>query len=468
MRRTFPDLARLAASAALAAAVATLAPADRALAQSPGLALHEIRPGATGVAVSVRFPAGHFRDPSSAPGTAFLLGRILQEEGERRVAPYSGRIHVEVGPEATHLTLFAPADGWLQAWREVVALVSDSPLPEPVVTAARDRLLDEILFQSGAPVRAFEREWRVLRYEGLVPGSIDVARAPEGTVQGLGSLSASVLQAFRAEHFRWSEATVAIVGDARSPDVGTLTPRTLRQVASLPSDTVRLPPPPAPDTAAPPAGLDTLDVGDPEPLPPALRRIALPAPPLRVPEGGTAGAGGEEARRLVNEEITSTWIGVAWRLPAGTPHVLGDFLVHVVTDALNPSPPDPGLYRADVRIEEVGGTPLLVVVATVDPQATYPWEERILQTLERIAAEPPPGAFFELARRQYRASRLLEFADPALRARWLAARGAAGGEVPSIPSESWALTREALAELVQHRGPPRILLYGPQRMMSPP
>jgi hypothetical protein len=439
-----------------------------AAAQSPGLLLHEHRAGAGGVAVSVHFPVGHFHDPPSAPGTAFLLGRVLEAEGERRVAPHSGRVHVEVAPQTTVLTLFAPSDDWLEAWRQLAGLLSAAPLPDEVVAAARNRLVDEILFQSGAPVRAFEREWRMLRFQGRVSGEVDLSRPPEGTVQGVGALTAAALQAFRTERFDWGQATVAVVGGARSADVGTLTPRSLRQVEALPADTVRLPPPPAPDTTGLAGGADTLVAEDPEPLPPALRRIALPAPPLRAPGEAPAGAGSEGERRLVNEEITSTWIGIAWRLPEGTPHVLGDFLVHVIAEALNPSPPDPGLYRADVRIEEVGGQPLLVVVATVDPQATYPWEERILRTLEGIAAEPPPGAFFELARRQYRASRLLESADPALRARWLAARGAAGGEVPSIPSESWALTREGLADLAQRRGPPRILLYGPQRMMSFP
>jgi hypothetical protein len=31
-----------------------------------------------------------------------------------------------------------------------------------------------------------------------------------------------------------------------------------------------------------------------------------------------------------------------------------EFLAHIMTEALNPSPPDPGLYRAEVRVERMG------------------------------------------------------------------------------------------------------------------
>jgi hypothetical protein len=170
----------------------------------------------------------------------------------------------------------------------------------------------------------------------------------------------------------------------------------------------------------------------------------------------------------VDQEITSSWIGVAWALPPESSWTLRDFLAHVVREALNPSPPDPGLYRADVRLEEVGGQPLLVVVATVDPQAAAAWEARILETLDGVSREPPPGAFFELTRRRYRSHHLLEMADPALRARWLASRASGDRSPPQVVPESWALTREALGALAGARGEPRILVYGPERMMSRP
>ena len=170
---------------------------------------------------------------------------------------------------------------------------------------------------------------------------------------------------------------------------------------------------------------------------------------------------------VIDQEVTSTWIAVAWPLPAGTPAVLLDFLVHVVREELNPTPPDPGLYRAEVRMERMGPSPVLLVNATVDPRVTLRWEERILRALESVAQDPPRGAFFELTRRRYRASRLLEQALPEARALWLVRAQAEEGDVPLFTHAIWGLTREGLQGLGQSRGEPRILLFGPARMMEP-
>jgi hypothetical protein len=439
---------------------------------SPGRILLESRPASAGVAVSVRLPGGAVHDPAGSEGTAVVLGRVLEIEAERRLAPFSARAHVDVALRETTITLFAPSESWLPAWQEVAALLTGASLPEATVAAARARLVDELIFQSGAPVRAFGRAWQGLRLAGTVPEGTDAARPLQGSVQGLSAVSASTLEAFRSRHFTWPEATLAVVGNAGLAEVATLGGGRLELVETLPADTAR-PPAPAPaDTAVVP------DEGVVEPaltppvadtLPPAARRIAFPASPLVVPApaaDGRAWATGE--RRMVDEEITSTWIGVAWALPRGTPWVLRDFLAHVVGEALSPSPPDPGLFRADVHLEDAGGAPLLVVTAAVDPQAAVAWEARILETLAGVAAEPPPGAFFELARRRYRSARLLEFADPALRARWLTARAAEPGALPRVSTESWGLTREALAELAAGAGEPRILVYGSARMMALP
>lgn len=441
----------------------------------PGRVLVETRPGAAGVAVSVRFPAGALDDPGGSEGTAFMLGRVVEAEAERRVASLSARAHVEVGLQATTVTLFAPSDAWLPAWREVAALLTDAPLPESTVAAARERIVDELIFQSGAPVRAFDTAWRGLRLSGTGAGSGNPARPPQGTVQGVSTISASTLEAFRARHLGWGSAVVAVVGNASLAEVAELGARSPELVAELPSDTARAPAPVAADTTAPvepaaaPAGVADPAAGT-EALPAATRRIAFPPRPLTVPpsEAGGARAWTAGERQVIDEEITSTWIGVAWALPPDTPWVLADFLSHVVAESLNPSPPDPGLYRADVRLEEAGGARLLVITATVDPQSAVAWEARILETLEGVAFDPPPGAFFELTRRRYRSERLLTFADPALRARWLTARAADGSTPPVISVDSWGLTREALAALAALRGEPRILLYGSVRMMALP
>jgi len=437
-----------------------------ASAQVPDRVILESRPQGSGVAVSVHFSRGALSDPAGSEGAAFLFGRTLEAEGTRLLAPMSARIHVDVGRESLSVTLFAPSGEWISAWREISGLLSGSPLPEATVRAARERLLDELLFQTGAPVRAFERAWDEERLAGLLDDPAAGGRPIMGTVQAIGAASPATLEAWRSRNLRWSEAVVAVVGPVSEAEARALGGR-LEQVSATPArpgeaEAPEMPPtgavPPPPGGAEPPV----------DPLPPPPLQVGVPSPRLGLPSGGLRQPLGAGSRRVIDEDVTSSWIGLAWALPRGTPWVLRDFLALVVADALNPSPPDPGLYRADVHLEQAGDTPLLVVVATVDPQSAVEWESRILSTLEGVALEPPPGAFFELARRRYRSTRMLEASDPGLRARWLAVRASLEGGIPVIEADSWGLSREGLAALAGARGEPRILVYGPLRMMTPP
>ena len=434
--------------------------------QVPARVIWEPRPLGSGVAVSVRFPQGAHSDPVGSEGTAFLFGRSLEAEGTRLLAPMSARVHVDVERESLSVTLFAPSGEWLAAWREIAGLLSGSPLSGEGVQAARDRLLDELLFQAGAPVRAFERAWDAERLAGLPENPAGAGHPVGGSVQGVAGVTPSTLEGWRSRNLRWEDAVVAVVGPVSEAEAGSLGGR-MEGVFMMPD---RPAVPAAQETPPIPAGTDPAAAGasPTDPLPPLPLQLSAPSQPLGLPSGGLRQPLGAGIRRVIDEEITSTWIGVAWALPRGTPWVLRDFLSLVVADALNPSPPDPGLYRADVHLEHAGETPLLVVVATVDPQSAAEWEARILSTLAGVATEPPPGAFFELARRRYRSSRMLEGSDPGLRARWLAVRASLDGRVPDLASESWGLSREGLAALARARGEPRILVYGPVRMMTPP
>jgi hypothetical protein len=434
-------------------------------AQAPGKVFWEARHQETGVGLSVHLPAGGSSDPAGGEGTAFLFGRTLEAEGGRILAFMGGRLQVDVGLEHISVTMFVPAREWTSAWREIAGLLSGTPLPEAVVRASRDRLLDQLMFETGAPVRTFASEWNRMRLVGILPAGADAGRPVSGTVQGVGSATAASLEEWRRRNLRWEDAVVAVVGPVSEADV--------RMGSGSVESVGGVVPTIHPDSPGPTgAGLEPADDGDPEgvaaPLPPAPVRIGVPAPRLELPSGGARHPWNERERRVIDQEVTSTWIGMAWPIPQGTPLVLRDFLAHVLTDALNPTPPDPGLYRADVRLERVGAASLLVVEATVDPQATLEWEARILETLAGVARAPTPGAFFELARRRYRSARLLEAADPATRARWITMRAAQEGRVPQLSPESWGLSREGLGALAGALGEPRILVFGPERMMTPP
>lgn len=442
--------------------------------EGPGIVGWEARPGEGAVAATLRFPAGALADAPGAEGTAFLLGRVVEAEAGARLAAYGATVQVEVGLHHLEATLFAPASLWTVAWAEVTALLRSRPLPPEAVEAAQERALDELMFQEGSPERGFEVAWNGLRLQGLLPGGVEGARRPEGRTASLARLDAGTLEGWRATHLRWQEAVMAVVGDLTPDAVAGLGGRRvvaleggMRGRATGAERTE--PRPEAREEAPPGAPLDTLRPAEEPlpPLPPPALRLGTPAPPLVLPPGGIV-ARWAGARELLDREITSTWIGIAWALPRGTPPTLADFLAHVVGEALNPSPPDPNLYRARVTLERVEGIPLLVVVAATDPQAAYAWEARILEAVEALSDAPLPGAFLDLARRRYRSTRILEQADPLLRSRWVAAHLTLEGALPSVAEESWALRRSALATLVDSRGEPRILLKGPARMMATP
>jgi hypothetical protein len=419
-------------------------PAD---AQAPvGTLVVEPRLGQTGVAISIRFPRGSHEDPLGGEGTAVLLGRVVEAAAAERLAGGSVQVHVEVDRDHTALTLFAPEAGWTEAWAELRRLLTDAPLGESAVQRARDRRVDELLFQTGAPGREFEGLWSQLRLRELDPDGADPGRPLGGSVSSVSGLSAGSLERFRGAHWRWEEAVVAVVGPAGEEEVSRyFTPNRLVQVAG---------PPPMSEPAE----------GE---VPPSPRVLHAPAStPLRAPS--TPPPAGFSERQVADRDITSTWIGVAWLLPEGTPRTLSAFMAHVVREQLNPIPPDPGLYRADVMVESVGGRDLLTLVATVDPQASRAWELRMAGSLRSLALSPPQGAFFDLARRRFRSEALLAAADPAIRAQTLARNLLEGGEPVDLTREVWGLTREALSTLAESAGEPRMLLFGPERMMSQP
>jgi hypothetical protein len=470
MRRLTP----LAFKSAMAALILCLVAPLPAPGQAPGIVAWEARPGSGTVAVTVRFPVGALQDPAGAEGTAFLLGRVVEAAAMEHLGPRSASLQVDVGLHHLEATLFAPASSWMSSWAEVASLLSTASLPSPAVDAARARVLDEASFQEGSPERAFEAAWNGFRLSGLVPSGTSPSRSVEGRSASLARLDRGALEGWRNASLSWNDAVVAVVGDVSPADLSAMGGRRLLELTAG----VRGEAPPAPDPApaaapgtpdprslAPDTLVEAAAAG--LPLPPPPLRLGTPAPALGLPAGGIV-ARWSGSREIVDREITSTWMGLAWALPRGTPLVLRDFLAHVVGEALNPSPPDPNLYRARVTLEEVEGIPLLVVVAATDPQAAYAWEARILQALENLSEAPLPGAFLDLARRRYRSTRILEAADPALRSRWVASHLGPDGTLPSVTAESWGLRRSAVAALVEARGEPRILLKGPAAMMATP
>lgn len=401
MRARAPIAAVAGAVAATLVALA-LAPAG-ADAQAPSpYRLRSVSPHAhgTAVAVALRLHAGSQDDQEGFEGTAWLLGRVLEDQARRVLDPADGVLTVTVERATTTFTLLALPDAWERAWARVDALVFDHPLDGALLERHRAELLERLAFEAGSPFRDFETEAAELLAE---PGS-PFARPPRGTPSSVASVSPLSLELYRSSFFRRDAAVQAVVG------------------------------PVAADGEAPP-------------------------PPASPPVADVAWLTGDRASLV--QDVTSTWIAVAYPAPSDLPRTRLELVAHLLEEELDPTPPPPDRYSLDVRLEETPRGPVLVVEASVFPEAAQLWEERILGVVRRLAGEPMGEDFFRWRRRRFRAARLLEESAPEAEARRITADLLRDGRARDLGVEIWALDAAALQAAAGALGPPRILLLGP-------
>lgn len=446
-RPSVPFVAGLAVILLLLPAVVAPRPV---LGQVPGTLLVHYRNHDPLVAVAVRFPTGSRSDPVAGAGATFLFGRVLEEEGSRRIADLGAHLEVEVDRERTLLTLWAPADRWEDAWARVQGLANSPSVPQEAFREALERHRSRLIFESGAPGRSFDVEEAALLFGAGDPGARPVGGSPES----IETLDDGAIVSARDRTLDWGSAVVAVVGPVD----------TVRAEAVFGTSPVRVaaPPPRSP----PSLSVESIGAaGDSVPeLPPV--RIGLRSETLMAP-AASGGAWVSGDRQMMNRELTSTWITLAWPMPGEVPLVLEEFLVHLIREALNPDPPNPGVYWAEVDVVRVSGDPVLRVSGSVDPRNALDWEQAVLVLVDELGESPPQGSFFDLARRRYRALRVLTHARPEERARWMAESYARAGSVPHILEDIWGLSREGIARLADTLGDPRILLYGPESLMDP-
>ena len=416
------------------------------------------------VALAVRFPGGSARDPRGGEGTAFLLGRVLQEQGNDLLARLGAEMQVTLQPDEFLVTLLVVPDRWRDALADLESLLYDGSLSGVYVERSRSQALDMIGFESGAPVRAFE-----LERASFILGSQDpAARSATGTSTTVAAIGVSELESFRASNLRAEDAVFAATGPLQARDLSAALSMNVRDLVAERGREPAVAEIPVVDSVAAPPVRPRAGRADSLPPQPVLRLYRSADPPLELPPeplGPPAWTSGE--RQIVDRELTSTWISVAVPFPVGTPPLLLDFLSHLVLEALTPSPPDPDLYDAQVSTMSVRNAPVLVVTASVDPRATSRWEDRLRTTIDALAAAPPEGAFFELARRRFRSDLLLNLALPENRAAWFARAVANGADPDPDPGrEVWRIRRPAVAALAASARPLRVLLFGPESMMD--
>lgn len=368
----------------------------------PQYRLRAVSPHAhgTAVAVALRLPAGSQDDQEGFEGTAWLLGRVLEDQANQALDAAEAVVTASVGRSSTVFTLLALPEAWEAAWARVDSILFRAPVDAAALERHRAEQRARMTFEAGSPYRDFEADAAGILAD---PGS-PFTRPIHGTAASLAIVSTQTLTLYRDAFFRRDAAAQALVG-------------------------------PLPD----------------EPSPPATA-----TPPARA---GMAWLSGQRIARV--QDVTSTWIAAAYPAPASLPRTHLELVAHLLEEALDPTPPPPDLYGLDVRIEETPGGPVLVVEASVYPEASRAWETRILNEVRRLAGEPQAEDFFRWRRRRFRTARLLEEAAPEVEARRITADLLRDGGARSLATEVWSLDARDLQAAAKALGEPRILLLGP-------
>lgn len=366
-----------------------------------GFADAAVRPHEQGtmVAVAVRIPVGSADDPAGLGGTAWLTARTLEAQAATTLDASDAVVTVRVERSHTTYTLLATPDAWRQAWLETSVLLFDAPVRADLFSAQRAALLARMTFERGSPARDFRQEAVSLLGD---PGSPWV-RPLQGSPATLDSIAPSNVQAWRDRHYRRAASTAAVVG----------------------------------------------------PVPPGPERVE---PPVRdtVAQAWYVGS-----RIPLEREVTSTWLAVAYPAPAGTSRTALELVTHLVEEELDPVPPDPDRFGVQVRLDDAPGGTVLVIEASVLPEAADRWEERIRSVVARMSEEVIADDFFRWRRRHFRAHRLLEEARPEAEAERVAEDLARSGRIRDLSAEIWSLDGRILRDTAAALGEPRILRFGP-------
>ena len=361
-----------------------------------------LTPRGTVVSIAVRIPTGSADDQEGFGGTAWLLGHLLAERADA-AAGAGTVVSVEVSRGETLFTVLTLPEGWAEAWRRVESTIFGPPPDGLDVVTARQALEDALVFEEGSPVRNFELEAASL----IAPPSHPWAQPIRGTRESLANVSELTLKLFYGNYYRADAATISVVG-----------PR-----GFVPPDPTRT---------------DSTDI---------------------APGSGPAWSVGERLRLV--REITNSWIVVAWPVEPDLPRTSLEFLVHLLAEQLDPTPPDPDRYSVDVRLEDTPRGPVVLVEATVFPAAADRWEERILDARDRLARDIMDDDFLGWRRRRFRTARLLLESRPEAEAARIARDLAREGRARSLSIQIWDLDGADLLRAARALGEPRILLLGP-------
>jgi len=355
------------------------------------------------VSIGVSIPAGSASDQEGLGGTAWLLGEVLAHRADEAAGPGT-KVSVEVSPGETLFTILTLPEGWFDAWARAESVIFGA-LPDGAdIEQKRQSLLGDLAFEAGSPVRNFELE--ALRF--ISPTGHPWARPVRGRSETVANVSALSLGLFAERHYRPATATVSVVGPR-----GDVSPATSGEAGG-------------------------------------------------APETGAAGPAWLVGGRFdLLQDITNTWIAVAWPVAPGVDQTSLEFLTHLLTEQLDPTPPDPDRYSLDVKIRNTPEGPVVMVEAAVFPEAADRWEARILTAVDVLAGRTMDENYLEWRRRRFRTARLLEEARPEAEAVRIVRDLVRDGAPRVLSIAIWDLDTTALLHAAQALGEPRILRLGP-------
>lgn len=413
-------------------------------------------PGTPAVGMALALPVGSADDPDGLEGSARVMAGTIRRRVESALGPGGGTVAVSVTPHLTLIRLAVLPESWQVAWRALTAAAFEDTPAAPDVAAVVANLQEVLTFEAGAPIVDVRNQTRALLYGAASPA----ARPTDGTLESVGRIDAGALDGFRRRTYRADDASLSVLGALGGEDAA-------RRVLGLPpaplpaivDSLVATPDTAAADSmgAAASAGADSVAGAPPAPSPDSAATGVPPAPDTAY-VGALPWDQGDRIR--VVQEVTNTWITVAYPVPSDMPATLLEFLSRRLTEDFNPSPPDPGVFNVQVDVRTLDSGRALVVEAAVLPDAADRWEQRILDGVEALAI-PAEDAFFRWQRRRFRSAELLREAVPEQAAARRAQDLVRDGEVRALRAAVWTLGPSELARAASALGPPRILVYGP-------
>lgn len=363
------------------------------------------------VAITVVLPLGSSDDREGRAGTAWLLGESVRRTVFGELDDVSVDVSVAVDRGHTVYSVLVARDEWERALVVLEEALFGRSFEPVTLESSRSSLQAVFAFETDLPVREFES----VLYDMLTEGAAHWGTDPRGTPESIEVIDYDDLLAFR-QNYRRSNATLSLAGG--------------------------------------------LDIG------PAVRDGAIAEarnPSALESREGTEGGPWSAGYRLrVVREITSGWIAAAYPVAPWADRTALEFFIHRVRHQLVTDPPFPGLFSAELHLEELpGGGTALLIQAAVLPEAMAAWESRIQSTVERVAAEEHDPEFFRAYRRRFRSERLLADSSPEAQGLRATLDLDRLGRVRDLSAETRNLEAADLASISLALGEPRILVFGP-------